>query len=208
MPDRSEPRQFARYMITLPLLLKSEGSAPARVVVGWTRNLSEGGSCVELPERLQPQTPLIVRLQADHDIVEGEAQVVWAGDPAPAGEGIRQGLAFTRISPDQNQTLKAVLRSKGEKRQAGMRVPYEVSVTCQAKGRAESPVQGWTDNMSRGGILLRLPKVFPPEKVLELTLHTFYGPLTAEGAVVWVEPEERRIPGEPIRHGMRFIVLG
>jgi hypothetical protein len=56
--------------------------------------------------------------------------------------------------------------------------------------------------------MLRLPEVFPPEKVLELTLHTSYGPLAAEGAVVWVDPEERRIPGEPIRHGMRFIVLG
>jgi hypothetical protein len=208
MFDRSEWRQSARYVITLPLLLKSDGFAPARVVVGWTRNLSEGGSCVDLPERLRPRTPLTVHLQADHDIVEGEAQVVWTGEPAPAGEGIRHGLAFTRISPEQNQTLKAVLRSRGEKRQAGMRVPYEVPVTCQPKGRAESPVQGRTDNMSRGGILLRVPAVFPPEKVLELTLHTSYGPLAAEGAVVWVEPEERRIPGKPIRHGMRFIVLG
>jgi c-di-GMP-binding flagellar brake protein YcgR len=162
---------------------------------------------VEFPERLQLQVPLLVRLQTDRGAMEVEARVVWTGGPA-AGGGVRHGLAFAQISPAQYQTLQDLLLSKGEMRQAGVRLPLEVSVTCQPKGRAGPPVQGRTGNMSHGGLLLRLPQVLLPQTVLELTLHTPLGPVTAEGAVVWVEPPERRTPGEPIRHGLRFTVLG
>jgi len=207
MAETSERRESARYLIVLPLLHKPREAAPARVGVGWTRNLGEGGTCVEFPERLQLQMPLLVRIQTDRDAIEVEARVVWTGGPA-AGGGVRHGLAFAQISPDQYQTLQDLLLSKGETRQAGVRLPLEVSVTCQPKRRAGPPVQGRTGNISHGGLLLRLPQVLLPETVLELTLHTPLGPVTAEGAVVWVEPPERRTPGEPIRHGLRFTVLG
>lgn len=208
MPDRAERRQFGRYLIVLPLLYKSPGIAAARVSVGWTRNLGEGGACVELPERLPIQNPLAIRLQTDRGLIAAEARVVWAGEPAPGGGGIRHGLHFTRLAARQQRTLQDMLYTKGEKRLAGMRLPFEVAVTCQPKGSAGSPVLGRTGNVSRGGILLCLPEAFPPETILALTLQTPYGPLAAEGAVVWVEPEARRRPGELIRHGLRFIVLG
>lgn len=208
MPDTSERRQFARYLIVLPLLHKPRGPAPSRVEVGWTRNLGGGGTCVELNVRLPLQTPLTVHLQTERGAIEVEAEVVSATDPSPAGGGVRHGLAFARISPSDYHTLQDLLLAKGETRQAGVRLPLEVSVTCRPKGHAGPPVHGQTGNMSRGGLLLRLPQVFPPETVLELTLDTPQGPVTGEGAVVWVEPEERRTPGEPIRHGLRFTVLG
>lgn len=208
MPDASERRQFARYLIQLPLVHKAGEPAPSKVEVGWTKNLSTGGACVELTERLQERTPLRTRLQTDRGPIDVEAQVVWAGDPAPTGGGILHGVAFAEVTPEQFQALQALLLSKGEMRLAGVRLPLELSVTCKPKGQTGPPLQGQTGNLSRGGLLLRLPQSLPPDTMVELTLHTPHGPLWAEGAVVWVEPPERRTPGEPIRHGVRFTALG
>jgi hypothetical protein len=134
--------------------------------------------------------------------------VVWTGEHPPGGGGIHHGLAFAPITPEQHQALQGLLLTEGEKRQAGLRLPLDLSVTCQPKGSGGTPVQGRTGNMSRGGLLLHLSEPVPPDTVLALTLHTPHGPLTAEGEVVWVEPPERRRSGEPIRHGLRFTVLG
>jgi hypothetical protein len=208
MPGNPERRRFGRYVIVLPLLHRPSGIAPSGVEVGWSRNLSEGGACVELNERLRLQAALSVRLQTDRGAIDAEALVIWASDAALAGGGVRHGLAFAQISPDHRQTLRDLLLAEGEMRQAGVRLPLELPVTCRPKGHALPPIRGRTGNMSRGGLLLNLPQVVPPETVLELTLHTPQGPVTAEGAIVWVEPEEQWIPGKPIRHGLRFTVLG
>ena len=208
MLDTSERRGSARYLIGLPLLYKSREPAPSRVGVGWTHNLGEGGSCVELNECLPRQAPLTVRLQTDRGPIDVEGQVVWVGEATSTVGGIPHGLAFAQIAPADSQTLRALLLAEGETRQAGVRLPLEVAVTCRPKEHAGPPVDGETGNMSRGGLLLRLPQIVPPETLLELTLHTPQGPVTAEGAVVWVEPEAQRRPGEPIRHGLRFTVLG
>lgn len=208
MPDSSERRQFGRYLIVLPILHKPGDPAAGTVGVGWTRNVGEGGTCVDLAERLQPQTPLRVRLQTEQGVIEVEAHVVWTGEPPPGGGAIHHGLAFAPISPEQHQALQELLLTKGEKRQAGVRLPLDLSVTCQLKGTGGAPIEGRTGNMSRGGMLLHLSEPVPADTVLALTLHTSHGPLTAEGEVVWVEPPERRKPGEPIRHGLRFTVLG
>jgi hypothetical protein len=208
VPETLDRRQFARYRIQLPLLHKAGYPAPARVGVGWTGNLGIGGACVELAERLQALTPLRLRLQTDQGAIDVEAQVVWAADPSPTGGGILHGVAFVQISADQLQALHDLIRLKGEVRQAGVRLPLELSVTCRPKGQAGSPLQGQTGNLSRGGLLLCLPQVLAPETVVELTLHTPYGPLTAEGAIVWVQPPDQGRPGEPIRHGVRFTALG
>jgi len=208
MPGSSEKRQFGRYLIVLPILHKPGDPVAGNVGVGWTRNVGEGGICVDLAECLHPQTPVRVRLQTEQGTIEVEAHVVWTGEPPPGGGGVRHGLAFAPTSPDQHQALQDLLLSKGEKRQAGIRLPLDLSVTCQPRGSAGVSVQGRTGNMSRGGLLLHLSEPVPPETVLELTLHTPHGPLTAEGEVVWVEPPERRTPGEPIRHGLQFTVLG
>jgi hypothetical protein len=208
MADSTERRQFGRYLIVLPILLKPVDPGVGSVGVGWTRNVGDGGTCVDLAESLRLQTPLRVRLQTDQGAIELEAQVAWAGEPPSGGGGIRHGLAFAPISSAQHQTIQDLLVSKGEKRLAGVRLPLDLSVTCQPKGREGVSVQGRTGNMSRGGMLLHLSEPIPPETVLEITLHTPQGPLTAEGEVMWVEPPERRRPGEPVRHGLQFTVLG
>jgi len=205
--DWSVQRRVPRYLIQLPLLHKTKAPAPDRTGVGWTRNLSEGGACVELAEHIRPRMPLRLLLRTDRGGIELEAQVVWAGEPGRLGGGILHGVAFTHLLPDQLRALRDLIRSKGQVRNAGVRVPLEISVTCTPTGRKGSTFRGLTGDISRGGLLLLLPEVVSPDSTLNVTLHTPNGPLTVEGAVVWVEPPGGRAVGPPFRHGFRFTSL-
>jgi hypothetical protein len=208
MPAPSAERRFARYLIQLPLLHRPLAPASAGAGLGWTRNLSEGGACVELAERVWAGIPLRLRLHTDRGAIEVEGQVVWTGDPGPAGGVIPHGVAFTPVGPDQLAALQELLRSKGEVRHAGVRLPLELAVTCRPKGHDGAPLQGRTGDIGRGGLLLRLPQAVPPGTALEVTLHAPSEPLGLEGAVAWAEPPEKRRPGELIQHGLRFTALG
>ncbi len=101
MPDRVTERRFTRYPVQLPILYRIEGSPSPRVGAGWTHNLSEGGACVELADRLSPETLFIVRLQTEGGPIELAAQVDWAGKQASAGGGVLHGLVFAQASPPQ-----------------------------------------------------------------------------------------------------------
>jgi hypothetical protein len=208
VPDWQAHRQFPRYLIQLPLLHKAIAPASVKAGVGWTRNLSEGGVCVELSERLQPQTALHLLLRTGRGAIELEGQVAWAGEPSGAGGGVLHGLTFVRIAPDQLQALRNLIVSQGRVRFAGVRLPLQLPVTCLRKGGAGPPLAGSTGDISRSGLLLLLPEVLPPGSALDITLHTPNGPLEAEGEVVWAEPPGGRAVGLPFRHGFRFTSLG
>jgi hypothetical protein len=216
MSDWPIQRRFPRYPIEVPFHLTTTAPGSPGGGVGWTRDLSEGGACVELNERLPVPSPLHIHLQTDRGAIEIEAQVVWeAQAPDGRAQGSAQatgralyGVAFTHLAPDQLQTLRALLRSKGQAQRAGVRLPVDVPVTCQPKAPVGSSLQGRTGNVSRGGLLLRLSQAVPPGTELELTLHPPHGQVKAEGEVVWVEPPEKRAPGESVRHGVRFTALG
>ena len=208
MPKLSESRRFPRYSIQIPLLHRLKIPVSFRSGVGWTRNLSEGGACVELAERLSPQMSLFLVLRTDRRSILAEADVVWAGESSPARGGIPHGVAFTRIATEESRALRDLLRSEGEAGHAAVRLPLELSVTCRRKGEAGSSLQGWTGNISRAGLLLHLPQALPPGTELELTLHSVNGPLAAEGTIVWVEASEGRTLAASIRHGFRFSELG
>lgn len=207
MPERSQ-RQFPRYPIKLPVLYRVTDPAPVRAGVGWTRDLSEEGACLELAERLGPSSRLGVFLRTDKGGLELEAEVVWAGGPVPAGEGVLHGVTFTPLSPEQLAALRDLLLQKGQTRQAGVRLPLEFSVSCELKGDPSRPFQGRTADVSRAGLLLCLPQVVPPNTVLVISLPTARGPVAGEGVIVWVEPQETQRPGELIRHGFRFTDIG
>jgi hypothetical protein len=152
--------------------------------------------------------PLRLRLRTDRGAIEVEAQVVWAGEPGRAGGGVLHGVIFTQVSPEQHQALQDLVLSAGGVRPAGLRLPFQVPVTCHCKDQVGPTIQGWTGDIGRGGLLLQLPQIVPPGTVLELTLHSADDPLTLEGAVVWVESPERWTPEGPFRHGLRFSALG
>ena len=207
MSDHSAQRRFPRYQIQLPLLHKTIPPVPVKFGVGWTRNVSEGGTCVELSERFPPMTPLRVSLQTDQGAIEVETKVVWMGDRAEERGGILHGLAFTQVADDQLQTIRKLILSKGQVRESGVRLPLRISVSCRAKEQSGLSLQGWTGDMSRGGLSLSLPQPLLPGTSVEITLHTPRGPLTAEGVVVWVRQQDPRAPGELLWHGIRFTAL-
>jgi len=201
-------RLFPRYSIQLPLLHKTIAPACIRAGVGWTRNLSQGGACVELAERLQPGVLLHVLLRTDRGAIELEAEVAWGSEAAAEGGGILHGLTFARIAPDQLRALQTLIVSKGQVQLAGVRLPLEIAVACQPKGKSGQALRGLTGDISRAGLLLLLPEVLPPGSAVDIILHTPKGPLAAEGVVAWVEPPAGRAVGPPFRHGLRFTYLG
>jgi c-di-GMP-binding flagellar brake protein YcgR len=203
MPDWLGQRHFPRYPIVVAILYTLESPRPGKTGAAWTRNLGEGGACLELAERLELSTSLRVLLRTDQGSITGEAQVIWVGEPDPTG-GVLHGVTFTRLAPAQHQALRDLLLRRRRVWQAVVRVPLELPVTCQLKGQARPPLQGRTGNISRRGLSLHLPLAIPPGSALEVTLHSSHGPLTVEGTIVRVEPLDAQIPGESIRHGFQF----
>lgn len=208
MPEPSAQRRFPRYTIVLPVLYELDGSASTRNGVGWTSNLSEGGASLELAERLDLSTPLSLILRTYEGDIELTGEVVWIAEGGPTEGGIFHGVAFTDVLPDQHRALRELIRTKGQVRSAGVRLPVNLTVLCRRKGDAEAPIQGRTGDISRAGLLLRLPQALPAGTELAVTLQTSQGPLTAEGTIIWVGPPEMQTLGELIRHGFRFTNMG
>lgn len=61
-----------------------------------------------------------------------------------------------------------------------------------------------TENISEGGLLLRLPEVLEPATSLDLKLYTAWDPIEAEAEVVWAEVPSAGGAGGGHRHGVRF----
>lgn len=204
MPDFSARRRYPRFPIKLPILYRLKDPGPARAGVGWTRDLSQGGACLELAEPFEPASHLRVFLRTDEGGLELEAQVAWTGGQGSEAGAVIHGVAFTHLTPDQHNALRDMLVHKGQSRLAGLRVPMELPVTCRLKEKPGPALEGKTGDISRGGLLLRLPEVVPPGTALEVTIPTSRGKIEAEGEIVWVEPSDAQRPGELIRHGLRF----
>ncbi len=203
MRDWLGRRAFPRYPVVVPVLYATREGDPASSGAGWTCNLSEGGACLELSEHIDPSIPLSLHLRTDQGRLSVEGQVVWNKQLGPEN-GTIHGVAFDRAFSDRHRALRDLLDRKGVVWRAVVRVPIELPVMCHPKGQPRSIHLGRTENVSRRGLCLRLHLVIPPETPLEVTLQTAHGPITAEGAIVRVEPLEAQIPGEPIRHGFRF----
>jgi hypothetical protein len=203
MTDWLGRRKHARYPIVIPALYELNGAEPAMAGSGWTRDLSEGGLCLELPDRLEVSALLHLFLRTDQGSISIEGQVIWAEGPLPTG-GALHGVAFTQMVPGQHRAVQDLLLRKRMVWQAVVRIPLELPVTYQLKGQPRSLHQGQTENVSRRGLLLRLPLAYSPGTSLEVTLHTPHGRLAGEGMIVRVEPLGAQTPGEPIRHGFHF----
>ena len=205
MSPTSMDHRLTRYPVVLPLLCTVPTSSRTGPQVGWTRNLGESGTCLVLPKRLPLTQPLHLCFQTDGGPLKAEGRVVWAGQPGV--DLIRHGVAFTRIAPEHRRVLRDLLLSQGHVRPAGVRLSVALPVTCRCRGQARPPLQGWTGDISRGGLSLGLPQVLPPATELVITLHPPAGPLTLAGTIIWVEAAKRRASREWIRHGLQFTVL-
>jgi hypothetical protein len=192
--------------VKVPFLHKPKTSVAARAGVGWTRDLSEAGACVELAEHVRPLEPLVLRLHTDRGPIELEARVVWRRKSKKSEGGVLHGISFTNLAAANLRTFGSLLLFKGQTRDAGVRFPVQLQITCRPVGQAR-PISGWIGNMSRGGLLLLLPEAMAEGETLDLILHTPTGPMAASGVIAWVKQNEGWPPGELIRHGMRFTNL-
>lgn len=196
-------RKHPRYPIVMPVLYGLKGAGPEMTGAGWTRDVGEGGACLELAERLDVSALLRLVLRTDQGRIATEARVIWTGG-SPVTGGIVHGVAFAPRMASEQQALRELLLRKRMVWQGVVRIPVRLSVTYQLKGQPRSSNHGHTENASRRGLALRLPLAHPPGTCLEVTLHTSEGPLKVEGAIVRVDPLEAQNPGEPIRHGFHF----
>lgn len=201
-------RRFARFPVQLPLRYRTTGGEPATLAGGWTRNLSEGGACLESNERIPAATRLQVWLFTEHGSLQVQAQVVWEAQSSAQVGGILHGVAFTALTPEQVAALRRLVSTAEAGQRACPRFPVQHPITCQLPGSRAEPVVGETGNVSRGGLLLRLTLALPLGTAIAFSLSTPQGPITGEGEVVWVDQAERQTSGTPIRHGVRFTAMG
>lgn len=203
MPDWTKRQRFPRYELQLPVLYRLTDTPQVKAGIGRMRNLSEGGACLELHERLAPSTRLALILRTDQGAIEAKAEVVWVQNQGPPEQGVLHGVCFTHLTPEHHQALLKLFPQRIP-RQEGTRLAVDLPVVCRIKGALAPPLQGRVGNISRGGLLLLLPHALPVSTGLEVTLPAAEGPLLVEGTIAWVDPPEAQRLGEPIRHGLRF----
>jgi len=201
-------RKLLRQAAQLPLVYRVPGGRGHHSEAGWTRDLSEGGIGLELPERLRQHTWLALRLGTALGVVWAEGQVVWVGLPTTPTGGTPHGICLGEIHPTQQDRLQELLQALARAPHAASRLPLGLAVTCQPQHPGGLSLPGRTINVGRGGLGLLLPAALAPGTAVQLTLRPARHPLRVEGVIAWVEPENRRVPPEPlITHGLQFTGL-
>jgi hypothetical protein len=206
MPGGLKPRHSPRYPIVLSLAYRSvsKGATAMLEGCGQTRNLSETGGCVELADSLAPGARLTVVLHDDTERLTLEAEVVWAGHPPLPSGGTVHGVRFPQSAPEKRQALENLIRRRGGLASQATRIPLALPAECRALGTANDAVHGWTGDLGSKGCLLLLPDRFPVGTLIEVALTTSRGDLTAKATVMWVDPTERVVTRQLVRHGVKF----
>ncbi len=207
MAESATVREPRRYPLKLAILYQRAGTRSVPLCMGWTRDLSEGGACVDFPERLEAGTVLRLSFGAEHNGLELRAEVIWADTPGSASGSTLHGLAFPALSGAQRQGLQRLLHARGLARRAGGRYAVELAITCQRKGSPAPPLQGQIEDLGLGGLRLRLPQTMDPGTLLALRFTAGPEEVIAEGVVIWVESPAESRTDELIRHGVHFTVL-
>jgi c-di-GMP-binding flagellar brake protein YcgR len=205
-PGTEHRRKHLRHPLVLSIVYQRAGSVQTERGVGWTRNLSEGGACLELPDPLPEATPLRVALQTDQGSLWMDAEVVWAGRTADAAEGVPHGIAFVQVTAEQARALGSLVDRLGQLKDVAVRVPLRRAVACQLAGTPEPPLRGLTGDVSRRGLSVSLPQRLPEASDVEVTLPTPEGRLTVRAKVTWVDAREGD-PDHRVRHGLEFTRL-
>lgn len=204
MSQLSAQHRSSRYPIQLPLLYWRQSTVRTRAGAGWTRELGEGGITVELAEPVESEVPLRIRIQTDRGPIEAQAKVAWIGAPTGQEAEYCYGLTFTEIAPDHLQALQDLLLPLSMVPHAGMRLALDLSATCRPKHAGGLLLKGRVGEVSRGGLLLRLPQGVPRGTALEITLDSGKGPVSLEGEIAWVQTPSVAHGSWLIEHGVRF----
>jgi len=103
MATIEDNRKLLRHAVQLPLVYRAPRGRAHRSEAGWTRDLSEGGLGLELPERLRQNTRLALRLGTALGVVWAEGQVMWVGLPTTPTGGTPHGISLAEIHPTQQE---------------------------------------------------------------------------------------------------------
>ena len=219
--ELAEQRRHPRLGVQVPFLHREKAPDPSRVGVGWTRNISESGACLELAEQLEPRTPLRIRLRTDWGFVEADAEVtwalgqqtVWAREGGPLQGGVLHGARFNRIASEHPEGFRDWLGARKAGRAGGVRLPADLSVLCYRRQGPVGPIHGRTRDINRKGAQLLLPETLNVGTSLDLLFMPENGSFPVQASVAWVRQEDGEGPGPPgssgslIRHGVRFPAL-
>ena len=206
MSGGAKAHRSPRYQIALSVTYRTtpKGTAVAVEGSGRTRNLSDTGGCLELIEPLTPGTPFDLVLQDEAGNVSLPAQVVWVGHPRRPSGGTMHGVTFLQLTADQREAIQGLIRSRGRLRSRAARIPAALPAECRLLGVSGEALQGWTGDLSWEGCSVLLPDRFPVGTLMEVTLTTPRGDVSAKATVVWVDPLERVQTRHLTRHGVRF----
>lgn len=199
-----------RFVVALPAnVTVVDHAVPGtrRVLTAVTANVSDGGMALDLPEALPPWTPVEIQVEMGQGVVGLEAVVLWHEDPSlrRGGSGIRHGLVVSEVPPGARQGWDELLRGLGHVRPSTRhrtRFPLDARAVCEVQGRKGAPLEGRTENISRGGLGLLLPERLPAGTGMEVEVPTRGELLRMAGLVIWSSPLPTGTGRPTFRHGV------
>jgi CheY-like chemotaxis protein len=202
MPEHDPPRAFLRYLVQLPLYYQRGRPSRQGVGVGWTRNLSEGGACIELAEPFDVSAEIQLGLQTYLGGVRLQCQVVWR-DMADASGRVLHGVKFLNLSAGCRLVLQQMLRVSSAQPHSLLRRACEVPLVCTVRGSRGRSWDGRTGNIGPHGLLAHLPEDLPVGTDVDLTCNPPHdGPVRLGGRIAWVEGRDATTRRATTRHGI------
>jgi CheY-like chemotaxis protein len=203
MPEHDPPRAFLRYLVQLPLYYQRGRASRQGVGVGWTRNLSEGGACIELAEAFDVSAEIQLGLQTYLGGVRLPCQVVWR-DMADDSGRVLHGVKFLDLSAGCRLVLQQMLRVSSAQPHSLLRRAWEVPLVCTLRGSRGRTCDGRSGNIGPHGLLAHLPEDLPVGSDVELTCNLPHdGPLRLEGRIAWADTRDAASTGRgTTKHGI------
>ncbi len=204
MREASKRRQAPRYELIFPVRYQArpEGKVP-QVGSGQTRDLGETGARLDLPEHLPQGTFVSLVLEGEAGSLAVEATVVWSERVSRPGGGIRHGVAFAPLSPEDQQRLRALLQRHGA-------VRSRIAMLQPMPLRVRATLQVRLLDLSMGGARIEHRSLLRPGSECLLEFPAAFGPLALSAQVLRstiVGVEEEASGGPRLRHesGLAFV---
>lgn len=196
MATEKENRHVPRFPFRMPVLYESPRIRDYRTL-GITKNVSQSGLLVEAVLPLPQGTWTGLRLLWGDFVARAEAVVVWTVEGSPG----RMGLRFTRMEEASSIAWEQLLATQvAHKPRTSVRVAVDLEVTCIIS--ADTRLRGRAENLSDGGMMVRLSQVIPLQTHVRLKIPGMPSLQPIEAGVVWTRTNSA-VPH--VVHGLRFL---
>lgn len=196
MTTNKENRRHPRFLFRMPVLCESPRVRDYRTL-GITQNVSQSGLLVEAVLPLPQGTGTGLRLLSGDLVCQAEAGVIWMVEGSPG----RMGLRFTKMTEASTMAWERLLATQvAQNPRTSMRIAIDVEVTCLIP--PDTRIRGRAENLSDGGMMIRLPQAIPLQTHLRLKIPGVPGLQAMEAGVVWSRTNSA---GTQVVHGLRFL---